>query len=212
MESVTMADDTTPVRQITYSGLGNPISVTSHPGDNGAGTTYPDITVSYAWDASGRMTAETDGAGNTWTYAYNSRGLLAESRDPLYDAATHPYATRIAYDLEGRVEETTVSDGAATDPDIVSSVSMTYLPSGEVETRSFTGGEGSETYTYDAHGRLEGAASPAGSSLTYENYDAANRPRTLGYELAETTYTETCVGYLQRKGSPFCPLDLCPQR
>ncbi|MBC7247849.1 MAG: RHS repeat-associated core domain-containing protein [Actinobacteria bacterium] len=187
MLSLSLATDTTPVREITYSGLGHPLAVVSHPGP------AEDITVTYAWDAAGRMTRETDGAGNAWTYAYNRLGLLAESRDPLYDEETHPYAARMAYDREGRMTASVVSDGA-TAPDIVSSLSLTWLPTGEVDTRSFSDGAGGyaqEDYEYDDYGRLTSVSCPSGVTLSYSDYDPCSRPRALTFAMGGKTYSQT---------------------
>src|SRR5690606_3196942 len=104
---------------------------------------------------------------------YNPQGLLAHSADPLSNTTT------IAYDLEGRAIRTETADAGE---NLASFTEMTYAPGGEIASRAFSdgsAGSATETYAYDAHGRLTGATSPGEVTLTYAGYDPANRPGTL---------------------------------
>ena len=175
MEALYLAEEATPVREIAYNGLGNPLSVISHPG-----APYPDIGVSYAWDAAARMTSETDGAGKLWTYAYNSLGLLSRTTDPTGNSTT------LAYDREGRMTDTSARDGAG---NTVSFIHPTYTPMGETGRTSFSGGW--EEYAYDAYGRLVSASTSGGVTLTYGDYDPASRPRTLACAVSGKTLTQS---------------------
>ncbi len=125
--------------------------------------------------------AETDGAGNTWSYAYNSQGLLSGSTDPL------AHSTTLTYDREGRLLTSSVPG--------TSYLENTYTAFGQQDTKSFSDGQGgtsTETYAYDSYGRLTGVASPADVSLAFSSFDAANRPGSLGYELGEgNNYSES---------------------
>jgi RHS repeat-associated protein/uncharacterized repeat protein (TIGR01451 family) len=187
MKSLTLSADATPVREIAYSSLGVPLRVISRPSSSPA----DNITCYYTWDAGARMVSETDGAGEVWSYTYNHQGLLKTSRDPLGNETT------LTYDREGKMTASTVSDGVDPDPDIVSTLEITYTPMGEVESRTFSDptqqpeGESVETYAYDSYGRLTSVSSPQDVSLTYDNYDAASRPQALTYAMGGKTYTET---------------------
>jgi YD repeat-containing protein len=153
MVSLYLAGDATPVRELSYSGLGHPLTVLSHPTGNPA----DDLTSRYLWDAAGRMTGEEDREGNAHSYAYDSLGLLELSRDPLGNRAS------FAYDREGRMTARRDEDPSGNPS---SFLEQRYTPFGELKTRTFShplaqGGQASEEYAYDDYGRLVSVSCPS---------------------------------------------------
>jgi RHS repeat-associated protein len=178
--SLTLADDPSPIQQTTYNTLGMVLSVTSSPGLG-----YADIVNSYTYDAAGRMVTEQDGAASVWTYTYNAQGLPAVTYDPLY-VESGGYATRLAYDLEGRLTDKLVATEGPS-PQVSSFVTLAYNAFSEVTQKTYSvpdADPASETYTYEAHtGRLTQVTCAGGVVLGYSNFDAASRPQQLTYEI-----------------------------
>lgn len=145
----------------TATGSGAPPTTTSTYDARGL-LTLLDVTdpgtpdVRQAYDAAGRPTSVTDGAG-VETRRYDRAGRVVETRRGT-DVLAY------AYDAAGRPRSTIYPDGTV--------VEQTFDRSGRTRTVA-TAGERT-TYGYDAAGRLDGVSLPNGVDETYE-YDRLDR-------------------------------------
>lgn len=160
--------------------------------------TYPSgRKIERTYDPSGKLLAETDGAGTaaaaTTTRAYSTAGNLASITTPLGHATTYAYdllnrvvtqtdplsrVTTTTYDAVGNLLTLTRADGAVT--------STTYDARNRPATRTDATGN-VIAYTYDGEGRLA-ALTDARSATTTWTYDLAGRLFRKTY--ANATYEE----------------------
>ncbi|MFJ2633319.1 FG-GAP-like repeat-containing protein [Streptomyces sp. NPDC087422] len=181
--------------ELTYDGHGNVKSAQAG-----------DVSESWVYDTSDRLTSHTDGRGHTTTYTYDgsSDRVLSESGPPgvttyTYTAAgqvetmTEPgnRVTHYGYDSAGNPTSTTDPEGNVESSTYDSAGRMTSQtdPRGNVagaDKAKFT-----TTYVYDTAGRLKTQTDPLGhgTSYTYDDNgnvltttDALNRVTTYGYD------------------------------
>jgi len=142
---------------------------------------HPDgVFETFSHDASGNPVSRVDGAGETWSYSYDSRGRVVAGTNPrggttsfAYDAAGNLSTetdeagdtTTYAYDSYGRRIRDTYADGRMLQAawDSLDRVVSTTDEAGAATTRS-----------YDADGNLLSAAGPAGDTVAYA-YDLMDR-------------------------------------
>jgi len=173
----------------------------------------PGKTTAYSYDSRGLMTQKTLtdtalGTSRTWTYTYNSLGLLATADGPRTDVSD---VTSYSYDSQGNLTSVTNALNQVTqitsydahghpltivDPNgLVTTLS--YSPRGWLTSRSI-GGE-TTTYTYDGVGQLIKVTLADGSYLTY-TYDAAHRLTGISDSLGNrVNYTLDAMGNRTRE-------------
>lgn len=177
-------------------------------------------TIDMAYDASGRLLTRTitdtqiqsvpystNGNARTWTYAYNSLGLVETVDGPRTDVSD---VTTYEYDVNGDLTTITnalgqVTEITARDPrgyptqledvnDVVTD--LTYDTRGRLTSRTVKSSQGDAvtTFDYDAVGQVIGITLPDGSQLVYE-YDAAHRLTAMENGLGERIeYTLDAAG------------------
>lgn len=170
----------------SYDAKGNPISITNGRHHTlfksynrygqllGVKDTDDNVLSGYEYDLCGKMTSQTDGAGNVTRYSYNARGLEASRTDPagyveliLYNGDGLPVSktdrngnvTVWEYDVHGRRISEAVNDNT---------YSYSYDKIGN--RLSMTDATGITTYTYDEENRLLMEETP-GIGLTSYRYD-----------------------------------------
>ena len=183
--------------QYSYGASGN-LDASSAPGgqtttysynaDNevtavGHGSGHPEET---RYDEAGEVISQTDGDGHTTSYRRNALEEITESEDPLgrtthatYDSSgrllteTDPEGrvTHHSYDADGRPEAITYSDGEP-------SVEFSYDAEGN-RTR-MVDASGTTTYTYDALNQLIQTKDGSGA-VVGDEYDLAGQPVKLTY-------------------------------
>ena len=130
-----------------------------------------ELTTTYAYDARGNVTVETDPAGNvTWT-TYDTFGNVLTSTDPLGNTSTNRYDTR------GNLLSIVDADGSAT--------TFSYDSSGNPLTIAI--GTNVTTFQYDGQGRVTRQTDAVGTVKAY-TYDA------IGNQLTETVSYSTPQG------------------
>ncbi|MEU3075690.1 RHS repeat-associated core domain-containing protein [Streptomyces laurentii] len=185
----------------------------------------------YAYDADGAMTSRTDSTGRT-AYTYDTAGRLDTTTDPLtgtqvrydFDAAGRPTLEQYArpgsggqfvigaqrgygYDSLGRLTSDTVTNTGTNTS--VTGISYGYDNADRLTKKTTTGtaGASTNTYTYDAAGRMDSWSSGSttvpytwdkAGNLTRQGttnavYDARNRLESWGTE----TYAYTARGTTQ---------------
>jgi YD repeat-containing protein len=160
----------------------------------------PQVLASYAYDASGHVTAVQDKAGQITRYNYDSRNQLESVTNPqgittnigydslgrLSQTKTGAKSQTVGYDEMGRIKSLSSSDGTSTayDYDALGNISKIY-GNGKVVTEYVRDAAGKVTGIKDALGRLKKVETdksgnitadyaPDGSCTKYE-YDAFNR-------------------------------------
>ncbi len=163
-----------------YNGLGEPGRIT---GVNG------DIT-DFTYDGRGRVAAKTTypgGVAATWSYTYDSFGLLSSLTAPGNEVTTwtrNPYmqVTRITRnDKDGASTESFIydamgnitSDVVARGTDIGKSQTVVYDTRGNIYQREGAHGQ-VETYAYDGSGNVASVTDALGNKTSFQ-YDALNR-------------------------------------
>ena len=136
-------DSTLPAETVVQSGL--TVSSRSPTG----------VTTTYAYDALGRQTAQTDGRSNTSQIVYDAQGRVAKTIDALGNETTY------TYDALGR--QTSVTDPLG------HTVTTTYDAEGRIISQR--GATYPVDYAYDAYGNKV-------SMTTYRNEDLANGDTT----------------------------------
>lgn len=173
--------------EATNSALSRSVSITWHPTFHvPTQITYPDRVISFTYDGVGNRLTKTVTAGattRTWSYAYNSRGLLTQVTGPRTDVAQ---VTSLTYDGFGHLTSVTNPLGqvlkfnsydasgrplSITDPNGVTS-QLTYDARGRVISRTASG----RTWSFqrDALGQVTAITYPNGS-VTHLGYDSAHR-------------------------------------
>jgi len=128
-------------------------------------------TTSYTYDSAGRLWKLTDPFTNQalTVYGYDDAGKVISRTDPA------GVTTARGYDQAGQLSTETFTQAGSQ----VGSYTASYDPGGNVTdlTQSLTGNadSGHWHYTYDAQDRLQTAAPPTGSTLTYGYDGAGNR-------------------------------------
>jgi YD repeat-containing protein len=127
----------------------------------------------YTYDARGLVTSETDPSGVLTQYTYDSNGNVTTVVQDADGAA--PVTTTNYYDAFNELVQSSVSQsiGGTT---AVASNSYTYDALGRlVSTTTDTGHQAKILYTYDANGNVISKTDGDGN-VTYAFYDADNRP------------------------------------
>jgi RHS repeat-associated protein len=130
-------------------------------------------------DASGRVTASTDGEGKTTGYVYDGANRVTSVTNPAGEATTY------TYDGAGRRTSVAFANGS----------SRTYVHDAAGQLTSGSGGpEGTLTYGYDASGR-QTTVTDANGRTREADYDALGRvtearnemsqPVTYAYDIAD---------------------------
>lgn len=164
-ETTTLADTTSRVR--TYQN-GRLATETRRDANQAAVTS-----LTYDYDAHGRLDTVTDLAGRVTTYSYfgDDKIHTVTTPDPdtsRSDAGYEPQTTTYHYDNAGREDLVTQPDGAETN--------TTYWPTGQVK-RTWGGRAYPQAFTYDNQSRLktlttwQDYAGQTGAAVTTWNYD-----------------------------------------
>jgi YD repeat-containing protein len=157
----------------------------------------PGRTTNFSYDPQGRLLSRTEtdttsqsvpystnGRSRTWSYTYNSQGLLASVDGPRADVGGH---TQYSYTAAGYLESTTnalghvatvnASDGAGRPLSVTDSngvvTTLAYDARGRLISAT-VGGSATTTLSYDPTGLITGVTLPAGATLSY-GYDSARR-------------------------------------
>jgi RHS repeat-associated protein len=148
-----------------------------------SGTSCPsstDYCTTYSYDAADELSGETDAAGNSWSFFYDTRGNL---RGTLYPNGTFSWTdtdpagdTSDVFNRHGTISSTTTT--APSDSNPLADYAYTYVDGSNVYqdakklTEARTSGSTTQntTYTYDAAGRLSQTLLPTGTCRTY-GYD-----------------------------------------
>ena len=148
----------------------------------------------YAYDAYGNLTSETDPLGRTTTATYDPLGDLLTETSPMGNVTAN------TYDADQELTSSTAGYGSAA----AATTTYTYDGSGNVLTTvtprgNVAGGTPSDfttTNAYDALGDLVSVTDPYGHSTTYA-YDAAgNKLSMRDRDSNLTTYAYDAVGEL----------------
>jgi RHS repeat-associated protein len=194
----TQMTDPTGQTTYTYDSAGRVTAVSTPRGE-----------ITYTYDSAGRRASMTLPGNRTLTYDYNTRGLLASLTDWqgrvtsfVYDSdgnrtkITRPDGVEsiYAYDSAGRVTSITHKQGATT------LLSFAYTYDDDGRRTSVTTPEGTESYTYDALGRLTQVSYPGGPTVSY-TYDAAGNRTTETRGGSTTNYDYDAAGQLVTVGN-----------
>ena len=189
--STFISDPDTGLLTSVTNALGNTISYTyvaqeqafSHPEDDESVTftfhplskeDYPDNTsLSLTCDAKGNVTAMTDPAGKTWTFAYDDQGRMTSRTNPVggttaytYNAdgttasTTDPDAVTAAFSYDALRRLTGITLGTAT-------TGIAYDANGRVTSLTDPAGRAWQ-FTYDTNGNLTAITDPQGNVPSYD--------------------------------------------
>jgi RHS repeat-associated protein len=178
--------------QVSYDGLGQPLTVTSPEGrvtsytyDAGGNRTSVSqrtnpadpasaVTVQIGYDALGNRTRMVDGNGNATDYLYNDWGMPTVTREPSTpDGADREWTT--VYDAGGQA------------------------------VRLLAPGGVTQNQTYDGLGRITSRTGAGGSAATATyatDYDALGRPTRVSSPVGDSTYTWSDRGLLTGSTGP----------
>jgi YD repeat-containing protein len=158
-----------PVGLLTTSYVYNPDGeLTSVNGyNNGQGS------MSYGYDALGRMTSQSDGMNDTTNYSYDGVGNLTKQTDPLGNATTY------SYDRQGDLLSTTDALNNVT--------SYSYNLAGWQTSETDPAGN-LTSYAYNTAGQMTAETNPLGYQQTF-SYDAA------GEQTGQTDYNGHVISY-----------------
>jgi RHS repeat-associated protein len=166
--------------QHQYDLAGRQISVTQAYGTDSAQTT------TYAYDAAGRKTSETDALGHTTTYTYDAAGNLT---------AISGVKGNLQYGYDNARNRVTVTDGNRNTTnyqyDARKRLIETDYPDG---TKKING--------YDGPGNLTSVTDQAGHVVQY-NYDAANQLQTVVQVNSPNSPANTTVVGYDADGNPI---------
>ncbi|HVV75562.1 MAG TPA: RHS repeat-associated core domain-containing protein [Mycobacteriales bacterium] len=204
---MTKAVNATETLGFDYNDAGQEVSTTAAPTSNS--DPEPTVTLTYAYDDAGELTG-VDGPAGTVGYAYNADSLLDQVTDPSggrFSITSDATGRRTALTRPNGVDDT-ISYNAADDVTAIDSTDgagatadfnhYTYTPAGQ--RASFTNGDGTATYGYDANGQLVSAAYPTASGLASESFsyddigdrqDASQAYDAAGRLTSDGTYTYT---------------------
>lgn len=121
----------------------------------------------YTYDGFGRLATGTDGAGNTYTYTYDSADRLTRA---AYTGGPDPVTVTYRYDSAGNLVGRTDPSGTTT---------FTFDGRNLVLSRNSSSGGGTLSYGYDLDGNLTSATDPlaqqvAGNATTTYTYNDRN--------------------------------------
>lgn len=177
---VDLVDSSGAEESSSYDADGNPISRTAAAGLLSSSNRY---TTTYAYDAADQLAGETDPAGSSYGFFYDSRGHLDGTQYPNNTFSWADYNSlgeeTNLLNRHGTITSTTTS--APSDSSPLSDFSYSYDPDGRKTDESRTVGTAAAQvtdYTYDDAGRLSQVGLPDGSCRRY-GYDAdSNRTET----------------------------------
>lgn len=143
----------------------------------------------YAYDAYGRLTSETDALGRTSAYTYDANGnRLTEARTrSLPGGGTETLTTKHTYDKLGRLTKTEHPDTTTTE--------SVYDALGRVVTAKDALGR-ETSYAYDELGRLVTTTYPDATAETSEYDKEGRRTRQIDRAGRPTSYSYDPVGRL----------------
>jgi RHS repeat-associated protein len=144
-----------------------------HPLNCGTGATYPDATVTFGYDAIGRLTSVNDSVGGTIAWTYDT---VSSGHHPRVQETTTPGTVTVEYDEIGR--RLKLSATGQTD------VTYTYDKNSRLKT--VTQGTQTVTLAYDDAGRRTSLTYPNGVVTSY-GYDNANRLLSIDHIKTPTT-------------------------
>jgi YD repeat-containing protein len=150
-------------------------------------STVPARSVSYSYDALGKVLSRTDSLNHTTTYSYYQDKTTDHNVGDLWKVtnAANQVTTYTKYDAAGRVLQTVEPNGVTTD--------ITYTARGlpyTITKTPYGGGTAmSTTFGYDLADQLKTVVGSDGTSLTY-GYDDAHHLKTITDAAGNTvTYT-----------------------
>lgn len=146
------------------------------------GTTCPsstDYCTTYSYDPAGELSGETDAAGHSWSFYYDTLGNLRGTQYPNGTFSwvdTDPAGnTSDQYNRHGTISSTTTTAPADSNP--IADYTYTYVTGGiyddgkkDSEVRKSGSTSKTTNYTYDQAGRLQQVALPTGDCRIY-SYD-----------------------------------------
>lgn len=214
--NITQSTDPLSSVSYTYGSNGLPSSVTSEGNtvtmeyDDAGNQTQlddPDAgTLTYTYDALGRIRTQTDGRGITTTNTYNGRGQLVQTNTGgiytyftygtgttdnglLLSMSREGYSATYQYDAYGRTTQETRTYGQ----NVTRTISYTYDQLGRLATRTFPN-QLTVTYQYDNYGFLNKML--AGSQQLYEvtAYNGLTLTEKLGPQQLTRTTTYDDLG------------------
>ena len=185
------------VTSISYSGS-SAHSVDYSYDANGAPTGMVDAsgTSSYTYDPFGELTAQTNGAGKTIDYAYNSLGEQTSITYPLGSGATWATSDAVSYSYDPAGRLTSLSDFAG------NTVPITYTQDGLPATESLGTTGDTLTTSYDSTDAPSEINLANGSTLLDFTYtrapsgDIAQESDTPSSSLSPASYDYTAQGRL----------------
>jgi RHS repeat-associated protein len=184
----TRSDALGAVTRVTQrDGLGNVLAATDRKGQAASFTydplnrpltaSYADGTLSFTFDAAGRLTKLVDSVGGTVTRSYDSLDRLMSETTPQGTVA-------YTYDAAGR--RLTMQAG--------NQAQVAYAYDNADRLTGITQGTTSVGYTYDTAGRRVSASLPGGITASY-GYDAASQLTAITYASGATTLGTLTYGY-----------------
>ena len=182
--------------ETTYAKTGEMKKMTVHDGSTSAPTTTDWY---FAFDVAGNMTRAASGL-SSHLVTYDAAGRLSALRlgradgvDAVADWATQ----RLEYDGWERLASSSIDYETGTD----ASETFSYDAAGRIETWSRTGfGQGSASYTFDAAGNL--TAKTVGTTTTAYSYNAGNQLTTETVGASVTTHSYDEFGRLTHSSAP----------
>jgi RHS repeat-associated protein len=156
----TLTDAQGRVTTTTYNSAGEATAVSYSDGETGRSSTYTPTglalkvtdatgTTTYAYDADGRATSITNGAGQELSYAYNADGKLS--------SLTYPNGKSVAYSYNSTGEEISLTDWLG------NKTSFAYDPAGRLTTTTLPNGV-TEATAYDKDGGVTSITGTEGTS------------------------------------------------
>ena len=173
-----------------------------------AKTEYGDYTISYQYDALGRVSSYTDEEGNTFTTEYDHLGNVTAVKD-AYGNVT----TSTQYNSAGNTTKVTDALGVSNNytydvmGNLTKSVEYANTSAETVSTYSYDAlgrllkvvdaENGESSYTYDSVGNITSVTDPNGGTSTY-TYDIMGRMTSSTNAIGSTsTYTYNSAGLLE---------------
>ena len=193
--------------KITYNALGLPLQVLKVR--TKVGNTYTYDTVSFTYDALGRLTQKSHGSGESIHYTYDSLSRTTSFTDAAGHTTTYAYdavgnvvlqintmngTTMMTYDADNRLSTVTDALGNTT--------TYTYDEGGRVSQVLYPDGR-NEQYSYDMRGNVATFNDKAGNTQRYF-HDANNNLTKVTYVSTGTiqNYTYNAKGNLLTVSDP----------
>ncbi|MCM1500963.1 MAG: hypothetical protein NC124_21095, partial [Clostridium sp.] len=168
---------------VVFDGLGR-IASLKDPNQNAKGGEASKNTYTYAYNAQGLLSTETNAVGNTVQYQYNSEQLLKEMADSAGEKTAYTYDSlnrlktvkdglgtiEYAYDANGNVTEVSEKEGGLSNLFAGKKVIRREFDSLNRITK-YTDYKGREVkYAYDALGNMTALTYPGGEVVRYAYY------------------------------------------